>query len=143
MTSIELLQYFHILQDLWIGISKAVDTELNLFLNSGSDDLDDRIKYSTFFFFICYIKCVIMRIKWSAHFGLTSFHHMLPNAVMSVRNERCLSIPLSIFSLCPNQKHTYKHSFALPSVYVNPIHFGQSICSVYTHGLQWGTKGPL
>lgn len=76
--------------------------------------------------------------KWPAHFGFPSYHCMLPSGVMSLRNERWLPIPLSIFSLCSNQKHIDKHSFALPSVYVNPIHFGRSICSVYT-----GTKGPL
>lgn len=66
-----------------------------------------------------------------------------PRGVMSMRNERCLAIPISIFSRCPNKKHIYKYSFALPSMYDNPIHFGQSICSVYTHRLRWGTKGPL
>lgn len=76
-------------------------------------------------------------------FGLPSFYCMLPSRIMSLRNEWCLPIPLSIFSLCRNQKHIYKHSFALPSLYVNPIHFSQSICSVYTHRLRWGTKGPL
>lgn len=75
--------------------------------------------------------------------GPTNLPLMLPSGAMLVRNEQCLPIPASIFSLCPNQKHIYKHSFALPSVYVNPIHFGQSICSVYTHRLQRGTKGPF
>lgn len=81
--------------------------------------------------------------KRPAHSGLAGFRHMLPSGAMSMRNERCLPIPPSIFSLCPNQKHIYKHSSTLPSVYVNPIHFGRSICSVYTHGLRWGTKGPF
>lgn len=62
---------------------------------------------------------------------------------MCMKNEWCLAIPLAIFSPCPNKKHIYKYSFALPGVYDNTIHFAQSICSACTHRLQWGTKGPL
>lgn len=60
---------------------------------------------------------------------------------MSMRNEWCLAIPPSIFSLCPNKKHVYKYSFALPSMYDSPIHFGQSICSVYTLRVGGELKG--
>lgn len=49
--------------------------------------------------------------------------------------------PPSNFSLCPNKKHIYKYSFALPGMYDNPIHFGQSICSVYTHRVGGELKG--
>lgn len=68
---------------------------------------------------------------------------MLQSKDMCMKNEWCLAIPLAIFSPCPNKKHIYKYSCALPGVHDNSIHFGQSICSVCTHRLQWGTKGPL
>lgn len=53
--------------------------------------------------------------------------------------------PYRLLSLAPVQTKNTFINIHLPSPFVddNSIHFGQSICSAYTHRLRWGTKGPL